>query len=116
WLMRPYVVSEVRSSAGETLARVEPVVRRHPISAQTAKALTEIMRGAVLPGGTGTLGAVPGYDVAGKTGTAQKIDPLTGGYSATRMGSSLVGFLPAEDPTPALRVGVDGPQTAHWRG
>jgi len=116
WLMRPYVVSEVRSSAGETLARVEPVVRRHPISAQTAKALTEIMRGAVLPGGTGTLGAVPGYDVAGKTGTAQKIDPLTGGYSATRMVSSFVGFLPADDPKLAILVVVDEPQTEHWGG
>jgi len=114
--MRPYVVSEVRSSAGETLARVEPVVRRHPISAQTAKALTEIMRGAVLPGGTGTLGAVPGYDVAGKTGTAQKIDPLTGGYSATRMVSSFVGFLPADDPKLAILVVVDEPQTEHWGG
>jgi len=116
WLMRPYVVSEVRSSTGETLARVEPVVRRHPISAQTAKALTEIMRGAVLPGGTGTLGAVPGYDVAGKTGTAQKIDPLTGGYSATRMVSSFVGFLPADDPKLAILVVVDEPQTEHWGG
>jgi len=116
WLMRPYVVSEVRSSTGETLARVEPVVRRHPISTQTAKALTEIMRGAVLPGGTGTLGAVPGYDVAGKTGTAQKIDPLTGGYSATRMVSSFVGFLPADDPKLAILVVVDEPQTEHWGG
>src|SRR5713101_4298724 len=116
WLMRPYVVSEVRSSTGETIARFEPVVRRRPISAQTAKALTEIMRGAVLPGGTGTLGAVPGYDVAGKTGTAQKIDPLTGGYSATRMVSSFVGFLPADDPKLAILVVVDEPQTEHWGG
>ncbi|TLY40476.1 MAG: penicillin-binding protein 2 [Nitrospirae bacterium] len=116
WLMRPYVVSEVRSSTGETIAHLEPVVRRRPISAQTAKALTEIMRGAVLPGGTGTLGAVPGYDVAGKTGTAQKIDPLTGGYSAMRMVSSFVGFLPADDPKLAILVVVDEPQTEHWGG
>ena len=116
WLMRPYVVSEVRSSTGETIARFEPVVRRRPISAQTAKALTEIMRGAVLPGGTGTLGAVPGYDVAGKTGTAQKTDPLTGGYSAMRMVSSFVGFLPADDPKLAILVVVDEPQTEHWGG
>ncbi|TLY37744.1 MAG: hypothetical protein E6K62_01105 [Nitrospirae bacterium] len=116
WLMRPYVVSEVRSSTGETIARFEPVVRRRPISSQTAKALTEIMRGAVLPGGTGTLGAVPGYDVAGKTGTAQKTDPLTGGYSATRMVSSFVGFLPADDPKLAILVVVDEPQTEHWGG
>src|SRR5206468_3262961 len=111
WLMRPYVVSEVRSSTGETVARFEPVVRRRPISTKTAKDLTEIMRGAVLPGGTGMLGAVPGYDVAGKTGTAQKIDPLTGAYSATRMVSSFVGFLPADDPKLAILVAVKGTQS-----
>jgi len=116
WLMRPYVVSEVRSSTGVTVARFEPVVRRRPISTKTARDLTEIMRGAVLPGGTGMLGAVPGYDVAGKTGTAQKIDPLTGGYSATRTVSSFVGFLPADDPKLAILVVVDEPQTEHWGG
>src|SRR5213083_99080 len=116
WLMRPYVVSEVRSSTGETVARFEPVVRRRPISTKTAKDLTEIMRGAVLPGGTGMLGAVPGYDVAGKTGTAQKIDPLTGAYSATRMVSSFVGFLPADDPKLAILVVVDEPRTEHCGG
>src|SRR2546430_2240004 len=109
-------VTEVRSSTGETIARFEPVVRRRPISTKTAQALTEIMRGGVLPGGTGTLGAVPGYDVAGKTGTAQKIDPLTGGYSMTRMVSSFVGFLPADDPKLAILVVVDEPQTEHWGG
>jgi cell division protein FtsI (penicillin-binding protein 3) len=116
WLMRPYVVSEVRSSTGESVARFEPVVRRRSISAKTAKALTEIMRGTVQPGGTGTLGAVPGYDVAGKTGTAQKFDPLTGGYSATRTVSSFAGFLPADDPKLAILVVVDEPQTEHWGG
>jgi cell division protein FtsI (penicillin-binding protein 3) len=97
-LMRPFVVSEVRTPAGEVVARFEPAVRRRSISAETAKAMTDILRGVVLPGGTGTLAAVPGYDVAGKTGTAQKADPLTGGYSATRTVSSFVGYLPADDP------------------
>src|SRR2546426_7446999 len=108
--------SEVRSSTGETVARFEPVVRRRPISTKTAKTLTEILRGAVLPGGTGMLGAVPGYDVAGKTGTAQKIDPLTGAYSATRMVSSFVGFLPADDPKLAILVVRDEPRTENWGG
>jgi cell division protein FtsI (penicillin-binding protein 3) len=115
-LMRPYVVSEVRTPAGEVAARFGPVVRRRPISAETAKAMTDILRGVVLPGGTGTLAAVSGYDVAGKTGTAQKADPLTGGYSATRMVSSFVGFLPANDPRLCILVMVDEPQTAHWGG
>ena len=78
--------------------------------------MADILRGAVLPGGTGALAAVPGYDVAGKTGTAQKADLLTGGYSATRTVSSFVGFLPADDPKLCILVMVDEPQTAHWGG
>lgn len=115
-LMRPYVVSEVRTPAGEPVARFEPVVRRRPVSEETARVMTDILRGVTLPGGTGTLAAVPGYDVAGKTGTAQKADLLTGGYSATRMVSSFVGFLPADDPKLCILVMVDEPQTAHWGG
>jgi cell division protein FtsI (penicillin-binding protein 3) len=115
-LMRPFVVSEVRTPAGKTVARFEPVVRRRPISVETARVMTDILRGVVLPGGTGTLAAVPGYDVAGKTGTAQKADPLTGGYSATRTVSSFAGFLPADDPKLCILVMVDEPRTVHWGG
>jgi len=116
WLMRPYVVSEVRASTGETLASFGPVVRRRPISGETARVMTEILRGVVMPGGTGGLAAVPGYNVAGKTGTAQKIDPLTGSYSATRVVSSFVGFLPVEDPKLTILVVVDEPKTDQWGG
>ena len=91
WLMRPYVVSEVKSSTGETIARMSPTVRRRPISSETARIMTEILCGVVMQGGTGTLAAIPGYDVAGKTGTAQKVDPSTGKYSRTRTVSSFVG-------------------------
>ena len=116
WLMRPYVVSEIKSHTGETLTRFGPVVRRRPISGETARVMTDILRGVVLPGGTGVLAAVPGYNVAGKTGTAQKIDPLTGNYSATRVVSSFVGFLPLEDPRLAILVVVDEPKTDQWGG
>lgn len=116
WLMRPYVVSEIRSHSGETLGRFEPVVRRRPISGETARVMTDILRGVVQPGGTGVLAAIPHYHVAGKTGTAQKIDPLTGGYSATRVVSSFVGFLPAEDPKLTILVVVDEPKTDQWGG
>ena len=115
-LMRPFVVSEVRTPAGETVARFDPIVRRRAVSPETAGIMADILRGAVLPGGTGALAAVPGYDVAGKTGTAQKADLLTGGYSATRTVSSFVGFLPADDPKLCILVMVDEPQTAHWGG
>ncbi|MEK6603975.1 MAG: penicillin-binding protein 2 [Nitrospirota bacterium] len=115
-LMRPFLVSEVRTPAGETVARFDPIVRRRAVSPETARVMTDILRGVVLSGGTGTLAALPGYDVAGKTGTAQKADPLTGGYSATRTVSSFVGFLPANDPKLCILVMVDEPQTVHWGG
>jgi|SRR5438552_1082515 len=116
WLMRPYVVSEVKSSTGETIARMSPTVRRRPISSETARIMTEILCGVVMQGGTGTLAAIPGYDVAGKTGTAQKVDPSTGKYSRTRTVSSFVGFLPADDPQLTILVVVDEPKTDQWGG
>lgn len=115
-LMRPFVVAEVRAPDGETVARAEPILRRRAVSSGTANVLADILRGVVQPGGTGTLAAVPGYDVAGKTGTAQKADLLTGGYSATKIVSSFVGFLPVGDPKLCILVMVDEPQTDQWGG
>jgi membrane peptidoglycan carboxypeptidase len=86
------------------------------ISSKTSELMTDILRGVVLPGGTGTLAAVPGYDVAGKTGTAQKIDPNTGRYSNTRTVASFVGFLPAHDPLLTILVVIDEPKTDQWGG
>ena len=116
WLMRPYLVSEIKNPAGHTIAHVEPIVRRRVISSKTAGVMMDILRGVVLPGGTGTLAAVPGYDVAGKTGTAQKIDPNTGRYSTTKTVASFVGFLPAHDPLLTILVIIDEPKTDQWGG
>lgn len=116
WLIRPYVVSEIRSSSGTALARFEPTARRRVISSETSRTMIDILRGVVLPGGTGTLAAVPGYDVAGKTGTAQKVDPHTGRYSRTRTVASFVGFLPADDPQLTILVVIDDPKTDQWGG
>ena len=59
---------------------------------------------------------MPGYRVAGKTGTAQKIDPQTGAYSSTLSVGSFVGYVPAEDPRLAIVVVIDEPQTEAWGG
>ena len=67
-------------------------------------------------GGTGTLAAVPGYRVAGKTGTAQKVDPVTGGYSADKRVASFVGFAPADNPRLVVMVVIDEPQTHVYGG
>jgi cell division protein FtsI (penicillin-binding protein 3) len=66
-------------------------------------------------GGTGTEAAVPGYTVAGKTGTAAKPDPK-GGYSTSAYVASFVGFVPAKNPRLVICITVDEPANAIWGG
>lgn len=115
WLMKPYLVQEVRDAKGQIVLQAEPQVRRRPISAVTASTLTDILVGAVTRG-TGSRAAVPGYQVAGKTGTAQKFDPETGTYSSTRSVASFAGYVPATDPRLAMVVVIDEPQGEAWGG
>lgn len=77
--------------------------------------LPSILEG-VVTNGTGTKAAIPGIRVAGKTGTAQKIDPRTGAYSSTMVVGSFIGFAPAENPRVAIVVVVDEPQVDAWGG
>ncbi|GKS57157.1 penicillin-binding protein [Nitrospira sp.] len=114
-LMKPYVVSEVHDSKGRVLAQMGPQLRRQVVSQATAQAMTTILEGVVTDG-TGTKAAVPGIRVAGKTGTAQKVDPRTGAYSSTMVVGSFVGFAPAEDPRVTIVVVVDEPQVDAWGG
>jgi cell division protein FtsI (penicillin-binding protein 3) len=115
WLMKPFVVSEIRDGSGQLVFQSVPQVRRRPIAAETAQALGAILEGVVVLG-TGSRAAIPGYSVAGKTGTAQKIDPETGGYSPTQFVGSFVGYVPAEDPRLAILVVIDEPQDEAWGG
>jgi cell division protein FtsI (penicillin-binding protein 3) len=85
------------------------------MSEREARLLTRMLVGVTEPGGTGTRARVPGFTVAGKTGTAQKVLP-GGGYSQRDYISSFVGFLPAEDPKVAVLVVIDTPRGAHYGG
>ena len=114
-LMRPYVVSEIRDAAGHLIAQFAPQVRRRAIRPDTAHILTSVLEG-VVTNGTGRKAAVPGYRVAGKTGTAQKIDPHTGAYSSSLLIGSFVGYVPAEDPRLAIVVVIDEPKIDAWGG
>jgi cell division protein FtsI (penicillin-binding protein 3) len=114
-LMKPYVMSEVRNTKNLAIAQTKPQVRRRVISTDTARTLTHIMEG-VVTNGTGGKAAIPGYRVAGKTGTAQKIDPRTGAYSSALLVGSFVGFVPAEDPQLAMIVVIDEPHGEGWGG
>lgn len=112
-LMRPRLVRAVMDGEGRELRRVEPVAVRQVISPATARTLTHLLV-QVVERGTGQRGAIPGYTVAGKTGTAQKLDPVTRRYSHRPGVLSFVGFAPAEPPRFVLLVALDEPRTERW--
>jgi cell division protein FtsI (penicillin-binding protein 3) len=114
-LMKPYVVAEIRDAQGQVLKRILPQVKRRVVSPETARTVTTILEGVVTDG-TGSKAAISGFRVAGKTGTAQKIDPRTGAYSATQFVSSFVGYVPADRPQLAMIVVIDEPQGDAWGG
>lgn len=105
--MQPRLVKEIRDRHGDLVVRTEPEEDRRVVSEETADAVVEMMVAVTQPGGTGTKAAVPGYHVAGKTGTAKKLDGGT--YSATERIGSWVGIIPADDPVLAIAVMVDSP-------
>ena len=111
YLMRPILVREIRSPIGEPLRRSSPSPVRRVISMETAARLTDLMVG-VVESGTGTRAAIPGFTVAGKTGTAQKAAP-GGGYSKTDYVASFAGFAPARAPELTALVVLDSPQGDH---
>ena len=115
-LMKPYLVDRVVDDEGGVLKQFAPQVRRRVISEQTAKTVAGMLEGVVNEGGTGTSAAVDGYRVAGKTGTAQKVDPATHGYSAKKRTASFVGFVPLDKPRLTILVVVDEPTTSPYGG
>lgn len=117
YLMQPYVVSEVVNRRGECLMSNHPRVVRRVISEATARQLTEMMVRVVdEDGGTGKNARVPGFEVAGKTGTAQKVDPVTGLYSRSKMVGSFMGFVPARDPRLSILIVIDEPSGRGFGG
>ncbi len=112
-LLRPQVVQAVVDPQGREIQSFEPQVVRHVISPGTARVLTGILT-RVVSEGTGKQAGIAGYDVAGKTGTAQKLDPQTLRYSRAPGVLSFVGFAPAEDPRFLMLVLLDEPQGARW--
>ena len=94
-----------------------PVSRgRRVISPETSRALREMLKGVLAPGGTAAEATVPGYDLAGKTGTANKVDEATGTYSESRYIASFAGFAPADKPRLLVTVMVDEPKGAIYGG
>ena len=115
-LMEPYLVEKITTADGQLVEKRLPQVRHRVISEKTARLVREMMVSVTEPGGTGTRAALPGYRVAGKTGTAQKVDMVTGGYSPDKRVSSFIGFVPADSPALVLSVTVDEPKGKTYGG
>ncbi len=109
--VQPHLVARVEGSGARK------VKRRRVLSTATAKELTAMLRQVVGNAqGTGQEAQIPGYSIAGKTGTAAKPDPVLGGYSTSKYVASFVGFLPASNPRLVILVAVDEPKGAIWGG
>lgn len=109
-LLQPKFVKKIISPYSAKVVREFPekVVRRRVISADTAKTMRKIMR-KVVEAGTGRRAYLEGYDIAGKTGTAQKIDE-TGTYSKTKFVTSFIGAVPAENSKFVILLVIDEPR------
>lgn len=115
-LMKPYLVEKVSDSDGNVVTTFGPQARRRVVSPETAKSVARMLEGVAADGGTGTNASVEGYRVAGKTGTAQKVDPVTKGYSASKRTASFIGFVPARKPRLTILVMIDEPKTSPYGG
>ncbi len=110
----PHLVREMRGEDGAIVYRAQPEQRR-VISVETANALRGMLE-SVTVNGTAKQAQLNGYTAAGKTGTAQKIDPQTKAYSMTKHVASFVGFAPVENPAVVIIVVIDEPSGAFHGG
>lgn len=113
-LVKPHLVREVRTSAGAVVFQAKTESRR-ALKPETTSALRGMFEGVTLHG-TARKAQLNGYTAAGKTGTAQKIDPRTRTYSTTKYIGSFVGFAPVQNPAVVIVVVIDEPQGAYHGG
>jgi cell division protein FtsI/penicillin-binding protein 2 len=114
YLMKPYIVKEIRDKQGQTIEVFSSTPVRKVISPETVARIKKILIG-VIENGTGKLARNPDILAAGKTGTAQKVEP-NGRYSHSKFIASFMGFAPAEDPAIAVVITVDEPRGYYFGG
>lgn len=111
----PHIVKEIRDQNGQVTFRGN-ATQTQVISTGTAKTLRHMLESVTVSGGTAQKAHLDGYSAAGKTGTAQKIDPRTHKYSPDKHIASFVGFTPVDDPSIVISVIVDEPRGAYHGG
>jgi cell division protein FtsI (penicillin-binding protein 3) len=114
--IQPTIVKELKDANGNRVDRFDSRSRRQVVEKKTARKVAEMMALVTQEGGTGINAAVPGYITAGKTGTAQKIDPATRRYSTSKYTSIFTGFVPVDKPRLAMTVVIHEPHGAIYGG
>jgi cell division protein FtsI (penicillin-binding protein 3) len=114
-LMRPMLVRRIINPDGETIRSFSPSAGRRVISRYSARLVSDMMTSVTEEGGTGIEGALDGFLVAGKTGTAQKASGGRG-YAEDKWISSFIGFVPADKPRLVISVIIDEPLINHYGG
>ncbi|MBL9006198.1 MAG: transpeptidase family protein [Myxococcales bacterium] len=112
-LYRPHIVRRIVSPTGQTLLDA-PASGRRVMTSSTADQVSRMLRAVMMKKGTGEKLDIPGYPVAGKTGTAQKVDPATRRYSPEFWSSSFMGYAPVDSPRLLLFIVIDEPQEGHY--
>ncbi|MCR5453135.1 MAG: penicillin-binding protein 2 [Lachnospiraceae bacterium] len=105
-LYQPRVVKKIEDSAGNVIRNIDPVVLKKTVSEETSAKIRSYLRN-VVENGTGSIAAVEGYSVGGKTGTAQKLPRGNGKYLV-----SFIGIAPAENPELLIYTTIDEPKVA----
>jgi len=114
-LLKPYLVERVVSADGAVLKSGGRSEVRRVLRPETARTVTQMLVEVTQKGGTGTKAALDDFTVAGKTGTAQKVDPVHGGYTQKNL-ASFLGFVPADAPRLVILVAIDEPEVHRMGG
>lgn len=115
-LLEPILVERVVDGRGTTIRENSPRVRREVVTPGVARTVAEMLTAVTEAGGTAVEAAVPGFRVAGKTSTAQKVDPATGKYSTEKYTAVFAGFVPVDKPRIVVAVVLDEPSIGRYGG
>ncbi len=115
-LLKPYIISRLSSASGATILENHPTVLRRVLREDIARKMTSMLVSVTSSGGSGVRAAIPGYLVAGKTGTAQKFSREEGAYSRSDFVASFAGFAPADNPVITAIVVLDRPKENIYGG
>lgn len=113
---RPTMVKQIFDDQGQRYEPLRTRPLRRIVSKKTAQQICDMMVGVTQQGGTGVKATPDGYIAAGKTGTAQVLDPQTKRYSSNKYTSVFTGFIPADKPRLAISVVIHEPQGANYGG